>query len=81
MIKVKATIQFRDLKENKLRRVGDTFEVSESRYNEILEKGGNWIEKDYSDFTVKELKAELDKREIEYSVGDKKADLLKKLGD
>ena len=34
-MKVKATTRFTDLKENKVREVGDTFEVTTERFEEI----------------------------------------------
>lgn len=40
---VKALINFNDYKEDVLRRTGDVFEVSEERYKEIIEKGGEWV--------------------------------------
>lgn len=43
---VKALIKFNDYLEGVTREIGDTFEVSEERYDEILTKGGfDWIEK------------------------------------
>lgn len=43
MIKVKAIEDFQDYKEEVTRYVGDEFEVTEERYEEIIEKGGNWV--------------------------------------
>ena len=44
MIKVRALIVFEDYKEQTTRQIGDIFEVSEERLNEILTKGGAWVE-------------------------------------
>lgn len=38
-MRVTTTSRFNDLKENKVREVGDTFEVSKERYAEILKVG------------------------------------------
>jgi hypothetical protein len=35
-MKVKTLIEFKDLKENKMRKVGDEFIVSKARFQEIL---------------------------------------------
>lgn len=88
---VKALIKFRDLKEKKLREIGDDFEVSETRYKEILTKGGKWVkplnkklvevQADYKGFTKDELKKLLDDKDIKYDSKDTKAELIKKLGD
>lgn len=43
MIKVKAIEDFQDYKEEVTRYVGDEFEVTEERCEEIIEKGGNWV--------------------------------------
>lgn len=43
MVKVCAICDFRDTKENIYRKVGDRFEVTEDRYFEIIEKGGDWV--------------------------------------
>lgn len=43
-MKVKVIDEFYDLKEDTLRQLGDTFEVSPERFNEILSRGGNWVE-------------------------------------
>ena len=43
-MKVIVTSEFYDLKEDKLRKVGETFEVSNARFDEIIKKGGEWIE-------------------------------------
>jgi len=44
MIIVRALIVFEDYKEQTTRQIGDIFEVSEERLNEILTKGGAWVE-------------------------------------
>ena len=44
MIKVRALIVFDDYKEQTTRQVDEVFEVSEGRLNEILTKGGAWVE-------------------------------------
>lgn len=43
-MKVRALIDFEDLKAGKTRYIGDIFGVSKERYEEILEKGGAWVE-------------------------------------
>lgn len=43
-MKVIVTSEFYDLKEDKLRKVGETFEVSNARFDEIVKKGGEWVE-------------------------------------
>ena len=43
-MKVRALIRFEDYKENVMRNVGDVFEVTEERHEEILTKGGLWVE-------------------------------------
>ena len=42
-MKVKTIVRFRDLKENKIREIGEEFTVSKERYDEIL-KVGNFVE-------------------------------------
>ena len=44
-MKVKVLVEFYDLKEDVLRSEGEIFEVSESRYDEIIRRGGSYIEK------------------------------------
>lgn len=44
MIKVRALIVFEDYKEQTTRQIGDIFEVSDERLNQILTKGGAWVE-------------------------------------
>lgn len=82
MKKVKALIQFKDLKEMKLRKIGDVFDVSNERFDEILAKG-DWIEEiqELDNLTVKEIKELLDKKEIDYPSDAKKAELIELLGD
>ena len=43
-MKVRALIRFEDYKESVMRNVGDVFEVTEERHEEILTKGGLWVE-------------------------------------
>lgn len=38
-MKVKAIVTFKDLKEKKIRKAGEEFDISEERYEEILKKG------------------------------------------
>lgn len=84
-MRVKAIHEFRDLKENVKRKIGDEFEVSDFRYNEILTKGGKWVEivpdKDFKYMTKDEIMARLDEKGIKYSKKETKSELLKKLGD
>ena len=56
-MKVRALIDFEDLKAGKTRHIGDIFGVTKERYEEILEKGGAWIE------IVEEEKKETAKKE------------------
>ena len=44
MIKVRALIVFEDYQEQTTRQIGDIFEVSEERLNQILTQGGAWVE-------------------------------------
>ena len=44
MIIVRALIVFEDYKEQTTRQIGDIFEVSEERLNQILTQGGAWVE-------------------------------------
>lgn len=82
MKKVKALIQFKDLKEMKLRKIGDVFDVSNERFDEILAKG-DWVEEiqELDNLTVKEIKELLDKKEIDYPSDAKKAELIELLGN
>lgn len=43
-MKVRALIRFEDYKEGTMRNVGDVFEVTKERHEEILTKGGAWVE-------------------------------------
>ena len=38
-MKVKAIVTFKDLKEKKIRKAGEKFDITEERYEEILKKG------------------------------------------
>lgn len=38
-MKVKAIVTFKDLREKKIRKAGEEFDISEERYEEILKKG------------------------------------------
>lgn len=70
---------------NKVRSVGEVQEITEDRYKEIVatlkgHKDVEWVRlvKEYpsiGDMTVKDIKAELDSKEIEYDANAKKADL------
>ncbi len=85
-MRVRTINSFYDLKEDVKREVGDEFNVSETRFNEIITKGGNWVEKitqevPLKDLTKNELIEILDERKIEYSKKESKEELLKKLGE
>lgn len=85
-MRVRTINSFYDLKEDVKREVGDEFNVSETRFNEIITKGGNWVEKitqkvPLKDLTKNELIKILDERKIEYSKKESKEELLKKLGE
>lgn len=81
-MRVKAIFKFFDLKENKLRLIGDEFEVSDLRFDEILNKGGNWVEKiEKKELTIAEIKAKLEEKGIEYNKNAKKDELLSFLND
>ncbi len=74
------------MKEDVKREVGDEFNVSETRFNEIITKGGNWVEKITQEVPIKDLTKNklieiLDERKIEYSKKESKEELLKKLGE
>ena len=70
---------------NKVRSVGEVQEITEDRYKEIVatlkgHKDVEWVRlvkeyPDIADMTVKDIKAELDSKEIEYDANAKKADL------
>ena len=85
-MRVRTINSFYDLKEDVKREVGDEFNVSETRFNEIITKGGNWVEKITQEVSLKDLKKNelieiLDERKIEYSKKESKEELLKKLGE
>lgn len=76
-MRVRTINSFYDLKEDVKREVGDEFNVSETRFNEIITKGGNWVEKitqevPLKDLTKNELIEILDERKIEYSKKESK---------
>lgn len=84
-MKVKALIQFKDLKEQEMREIGDVFEVDQDRYDFIVKNAGPIIEivednsQENDNLTVSEIKALLDEKGIEYPKSAKKEDLLKLL--
>lgn len=85
-MRVRTINSFYDLKEDVKREVGDEFNVSETRFNEIITKGGNWVEKITQEVPLKDLTKNklieiLDERKIEYSKKESKEELLKKLGE
>lgn len=85
-MRVRTINSFYDLKEDVKREVGDEFNVSETRFNEIITKGGNWVEKITQEVPLKDLSKNelieiLDERKIEYSKKESKEELLKKLGE
>lgn len=85
-MRVRTINSFYDLKEDVKREVGDEFNVSETRFNEIITKGGNWVEKISQEVPLKDLTKNklieiLDERKIEYSKKESKEELLKKLGE
>lgn len=85
-MRVRAINSFYDLKEDVKREVGDEFNVSETRFNEIITKGGNWVEEITQEVPLKDLSKNelieiLDERKIEYSKKESKEELLKKLGE
>lgn len=43
-MKAKVLVEFYDLKADELRSVGDTFELSPERFEEICKRGGEWLE-------------------------------------
>lgn len=43
-MKAKVLVEFYDLKADELRSVGDTFELSPERFDEIIKRGGEWLE-------------------------------------
>lgn len=85
-MRIRTINSFYDLKEDIKREVGDEFNVSETRFNEIITKGGNWVEKITQEVPLKDLTKNksceiLDERKIEYSKKESKEELLKKLGE
>ena len=85
-MRVRTINSFYDLKEDIKREVGDEFNVSETRFNEIITKGGNWVEEITQEVPLKDLTKNklieiLDERKIEYSKKESKEELLKKLGE
>lgn len=85
-MRIRTINSFYDLKEDVKREVGDEFNVSETWFNEIITKGGNWVEKitqevPSEDLTKNKLFEILDERKIEYSKKESKEELLKKLGE
>lgn len=85
-MRVRTINSFYDLKEDVKREVGDEFNVSETRFNEIINKGGNWVEEITQELPLKDLSKNklieiLDERKIEYSKKESKEELLKKLGE
>lgn len=85
-MRVRTINSFYDLKEDVKREVGDEFNVSETRFNEIITKGGNWVEEITQEVPLKDLSKNelieiLDERKIEYSKKESKEELLKKLGE
>lgn len=52
-MKVKTIVRFKDLKEDKIREIGETFIISKKRADEILKKGA-YIEKIKEDNKKKE---------------------------
>lgn len=85
-MRVRTINSFYDLKEDVKREVGDEFNVSETRFNEIITKGGNWVEEITQEVRLKDLSKNelieiLDERKIEYSKKESKEELLKKLGE
>ncbi|ERT62217.1 hypothetical protein [Peptoniphilus sp. BV3C26] len=43
-MKARVLVEFYDLKADELRSVGDTFELSPERFDEIMKRGGEWLE-------------------------------------
>ena len=85
-MRVRTINSFYDLKEDVKREIGDEFNVSETRFNEIITKGGNWVEEITQEVPLKDLSKNelieiLDERKIEYSKKESKEELLKKLGE
>lgn len=43
-MKAKVLVEFYDLKADEIRSVGDTFDLSPERFEEIIKRGGEWLE-------------------------------------
>ena len=43
-MKAKVLVEFYDLKADELRSVGDKFDLSPERFEEIVKRGGEWLE-------------------------------------
>lgn len=75
---VKCIYPFFDLKEDTRRDIGETFDVTLERYEEILSKG-NFIEKAeeeiQKDLTKEEIKKLLEEKNIEYNKSATKNEL------
>ena len=75
MKKVRAIIIFDDYLEGVTRYIGDIFEVTDERYNEIITKGGNWVEVVEDEEKEQDLskfkKTELEKLAKEKGINDK----------
>ena len=67
-MKIKALKRFQDYKENVVREVGDEFEVTEERYNEIVNELTKFGE---GDWVVEVVEPEPIKEEIPLEEGDK----------
>lgn len=89
-MKVTTIVRFKDLKENVMREIGDEFEVSESRFREILDVGefvrvigaeDTTEEVDYSKMTNNELKEILDEKGVDYKKNATKAELIELIGE
>ena len=66
-MKVRALIRFEDYKENVMRNAGDVFEVTEERHEEILTKGGLWVEPIEEQGTEPEPEPETEPEPVEES--------------
>lgn len=64
-MKIKALRRFQDYKENVVREIGDEFEVTEERYNEIVNGLAKFGEGDWVDVIISETgKGDSGKKEI-----------------
>lgn len=81
-MKVKAIAKFQDLKEGMLREIGDVFEVSEERYEEI-KNAGEFVEEVEDDEEGLEsmTKAELIEKAKELGVSEEEIKAAKKKED